>query len=172
MLSTPQQLRRLDQLSLLLLPLLLGAPSGCRVGHLARRTGRAVRRVVTTASVTTVVTTASVTTASVTTAAVTTASGHAGLRAAAARLLYAAVRSKPRMVAMRSGTARCTRRDRCRSSATSRKYALLNAAGVGSSDARDGAHLMGEAIRGPHQRSSSEVLSSDARDGAYRSSRW
>ena len=30
--------------------------------------------------------------------------------------------------------------DRCRSSATSRKYALLNAAGEGSSDARDGAH--------------------------------
>jgi hypothetical protein len=95
-LSSPQQLRRLDQLSLLLLPLLLGAPSGCRVGHLARRTGRAVRRVVTTASVTTVVTTASVTTASVTTASVTTASvttasSHVGLRAAAARLLYAAV---------------------------------------------------------------------------------
>jgi hypothetical protein len=61
-------------------------------------------------------------------------------------------RKVPRMVAMRSGTARCMRRDRCRSSAT-RKYALLNVTGVGSSDARDGAHLMREAIRGPHQRS-------------------
>ena len=43
------------------------------------------------------------------------------------------------MVAMRSGTARCMRRDHCRSGAT-RKYALLNVTGVGSSDARDGAY--------------------------------
>ena len=78
------------------------------------------------------------------------------------------------MVAMRSGTARCTRRDRCRSNATSRKYALLNAAGVGSSDARDGAHLMREAIRGPHQRSSARTLGTArtaARGGGQRRSR-
>jgi hypothetical protein len=77
---------------------------------------------------------------------------HAQVEHLGPRLLYAAVRSKPRMVAMRSGTARCMRRDHCRSGAT-RKYALLNVTGVGSSDARDGAHLMREAIRGPHQRS-------------------
>ena len=37
---------------------------------------------------------------------------HAQVEHLGPRLLYAAVRSKPRMVAMRSGTARCMRRDR------------------------------------------------------------
>ena len=41
-LSTPQQLRHLDQLSLVLPPLLLVAHPD--VGYLARRTGRAARR--------------------------------------------------------------------------------------------------------------------------------
>ena len=177
-LSTPQQHRRLDQLSLVPSPLLLGAPSECRVGHRSShrprrppRNHRLRNHRLRNHRLCTLLWPRGV------------ESGRNRLRNHRLRnhrLWPRGIESGRRSAAVRGGEEQASDGgDEKRHSAVhearslpeqrhEQKVRTVERGGRGQLG-RSGRRAPDE---GGNQRSSSEVLSSDARDGAYRSSRW